>query len=99
VFTQNIGQPVTDGSITWTCQAISDASLRKTVLGIPTWTPETGITASGPSISGTLTSAVLSGGVDGQDYTVLVTANFSGTPPTSKTMVCILPVRRPVKVC
>jgi len=97
VFPTVIGQTVTDGSQTLTCRAVSTASLRKTVAGTPTWIADSGITVSSPGISGTRASAVLSGGVDGQEYTVLVDADF--TDGTSKTATCILPVSRPVRVC
>lgn len=88
---------VTDGSITWTCKALSTSSLKKTISGTPTWVADTGITTASAAIVGTRASAVLSGGVDGQDYTVLVNAIFSDD--TTLTKVCILPVRRAVRVC
>ena len=88
---------VIDGSITWTCRGLSTASLRKNLATTPTWTTESGVVAGNLSATGTRAVAVLGGGIDGQDYTVLVNAQFSDG--TSMTKVCILPVRREVRVC
>lgn len=88
---------VVDGSITWTRAAISTDSLRTTISGTPSWTADAGITVSLPSISGQVAQALIADGVDSNDYRVLVQATFADG--TEKTATCILPVRRPVRVC
>lgn len=87
-----LDETVVDGSITWTCKALSDSSLTKTISGIPTWTADAGITITGATISGLIASATLSGGTDGTSYTVLVKATFSDS--TSLTVPCVMPVQR-----
>lgn len=91
------GSTVTDGSVVWTARAVSSASLVSTIVGTPTWTLESGVTASNAAISGQVATADLSGGTDGQDYTALVKATLSNG--NSITAVCILKVRRAQRVC
>lgn len=97
VWPEALAATVIDGSITWTGQALSTSSLRTTISGTPTWTADTGVTVSAEAVSGNIASALIEGGTDGEDYTVLVKATFADG--TSKTAVCVLPVRRAVRVC
>ncbi len=86
-----------DGSVVWTRRALSAASLVTTIVGTPTWTPPTGIAVSGESIANNITVAFIEDGVDGHDYSVLITATCADGTIRSK--VCILPVRRAKRVC
>lgn len=93
-FGASVNQTAVDGSGVWTCRTLSSASLYRTISGTPTWTADSGITVANEAIADTVATATLSGGTDGNDYTVLVKATFSDS--TSRTQVCILPVKRPV---
>jgi hypothetical protein len=96
-FPSIIDDVVTDGSIVWKCAALSTGSLRSTIVGVPSWTGDSGITISSPSVDGLKATAMISSGSDGVDYQVLVQATLSnGSTPVA---VCSLPVRRAVKVC
>lgn len=88
---------VSDGSITWTRQAISTTSLRTTLSGVPTWDADAGITVSDEGVDGQKAKAKIAGGTDQQDYTVLVQATLADG--TTKTATVVLPIRRPVRVC
>ena len=92
-----IAATVTDGSVVWTCRALSDSSLITTISGTPTWTAATGITVSGATMARQMAIAYLEGGTDGEDYSVVVSATCADTTVRSK--VCILPVRRATRVC
>lgn len=92
-FPTVVGQTVKDGSVIWTAQALSTSSLVRTISGTPVWTADSGITAANATISGMVAIADLSGGVDGQDYSVTVIATMSDGNAVPK--VCILPVRIP----
>lgn len=73
-----VGGTVTDGSITWTCQAPSTSSCDP-LSGSATVTPPTGITATHVSTDPLGDVKLrLAGGTAGQDYGVLVTAPTSG---------------------
>lgn len=87
---------VTDGTVVWTCRALSTSSLSTTVSGTPSWTAEAGITVTGENISGTLAGAYIESGKDGEDYTVIVTAACADG--TTRVKTCVLPVRRAVRV-
>lgn len=52
-----VGATVSDGSITWVCQAISTASLVSTI-STSIWTPDAPVTVSGASLSGTRTLVI-----------------------------------------
>lgn len=97
IYPEAIGQTARDGSIVWTCRALSSQSLRRTIVGVPTWTAPSELSMDGQAIGDTVASANLAGGVDGEDYTVLVNALFSDGNDITAT--CILPVRRPKRVC
>jgi hypothetical protein len=101
VFPSVLGATITDGSVVWTCRAISAASLLRTISGTPAWeiTDDDGdVTISGETVSGFKAIAYLAGGTDGEDYVVTVSAT---TTPDSLVLpkTVILPVRIPVKVC
>lgn len=74
-----IAATVTDGSVVWTCRALSTASLKTTVSGTPTWNADTGLTVSGATISGQRAIAYITGGVEGQRYLVRVEAVMADT--------------------
>ena len=65
-----------DGSVTWTCEALADTSLKRTV-STATWSPDTGLTVTGAVVEGTDCKAFVSGGVLGQQYLVRCQATFS----------------------
>lgn len=95
-----IGDTVADGSVVWTCRAISSASLLRTISGTPTWEiadDDGDVTISGETVSGFKGIANLAGGEDEEDYVITVTASTSDSLVIPKTV--ILPVRIPVKVC
>lgn len=95
-FPFTAGDWVDDGSVVWTARALSAASLRRTIVGTPTWVA-TGVTISDESIAGLIATANMGGGDNRQDYPVSVTAELSDSNIIVK--VCILPVRIPVRVC
>lgn len=72
------GQTVQDGSVVWTAEAISTASLIRTLSGA-TWTADAGLTASGSSVDADACAAIanISGGTLGQSYLVRVAGTFS----------------------
>lgn len=73
-----VGATVSDGSVTWTCRASSTDSLEATLSSVA-WAVDDGMTVASDSVSGMTASALVSGGQDGQDYDVTVTATFSDT--------------------
>lgn len=97
VFAEAIGAETRDGSATWTCRAISTASLVKSISGIPTWVSDAGLSITGQAKAGLQAYATISGGAQGENYTVEVQATFSDA--TTLTATCILPVRMPVRIC
>ena len=66
---------VTDGSVVWTAQAISTNSLTST-LASAAWTVDSGLTSSGQAESWQRSTIHLSGGTDGQTYTVICTGTM-----------------------
>jgi hypothetical protein len=92
-----VNQPTIDGSVIWTPRAISNASVLRTISGTPIWAAEAGVTISAQAVSDFRGIAKISGGEDGQDYLVTVTALGSDGVQLVKTAV--LPVRVPVRVC
>lgn len=98
LFPSVIGATAADGSIIWTCRALSSASLLRTISGTPTWeVDDDAVTISGETVSGFKGIAKLAAGEDDEDYVVTVTATTSDGLAIPKTV--ILPVRIPVKVC
>jgi hypothetical protein len=93
VFPTTVGRTVADGSITWTCRALSTSSLRRTITGTPSWTVDTGLTVESVAIAGMISMAYLSGGIHGQTYSVRINAAFSDGSDITAT--CVLPVERP----
>jgi hypothetical protein len=93
VFPSTVGATVADGSVTWTCRAASTASLLSTVSSV-TWTAESPLTVSGTTLTGQVASALIDGGLDGMDYSVLVKATCADGQVIAKR--CILPVRKAV---
>lgn len=97
IFPTTIGQTVSDGSVVWTCRAVTTSSL-STTLATATWNVlDAGVTASGQAVSGQKATAFLQGGVDGNDYRVQVTGNMQNGAIMNR--LCILPVRVPRRIC
>lgn len=96
VFPTVVARTVQDGSVTWTCRALSTQSLKRTINGTPSWTVDAGLTVESVAISGTISMAYLSGGVHGQSYAVRINAAFSDESDITAT--CVLPVERPRRV-
>jgi hypothetical protein len=71
-----VGGTVQDGSITWTAEAVSVASLLRS-LNTATWTADTGVTVATPTTTTTRASALISGGQLGQKYLVRCDGTFS----------------------
>jgi hypothetical protein len=65
----NLGDTLVDGAVTWTKQAISNASLVSTVSG-SVWTPDSPITVSGQSLAGSraMTIATMPSNIPDGDY-------------------------------
>lgn len=97
IFPTTIGSTVTDGSVVWTCRAVSTSSLKATVSSVAWAANSTDITIASESLSGQIATAFLSGGQDGTDYEVKVTATLSNGASVPK--LVILPVRKPRRVC
>lgn len=91
-----IGNTVQDGSVTWTCEAITTGSLKRTVTGTPTWTADTGLTVGTPTVSGTKTTSLVSGGTLGQTYLVRVAGTFSDG--TDLVVPLQVEIKRPARV-
>jgi hypothetical protein len=97
LFPSVVGDTVPDGSVVWTCRAISAASLLRTVSGTPVWeiTDDDGdVTISSETVSGFKAIAHLAGGEDDEDYVFTVSAT---TTPDGLVIpkTVILPVRVP----
>lgn len=98
VFPSTVGATVADGSLVWTCRALSSASLLRTISGTPTWeSDDAAVTISDDSVSGFRAVAKIAGGEDDEDYVITITADTSDGLVIVQTL--ILPVRIPVKVC
>jgi len=91
----SIGATVQDGSVTWTCEAISDASLKRTVT-TAAWTADAGITVGTTATAGTKSTALLSGGTLGQRYLIRCTATCSDN--TTPTVAFCIAFQRPARV-
>lgn len=93
-FPSTLSATVRDGSVVWTAEAISSASLVRTISGTPTWAGDD-VTIANETVEGMVAIADISGGEDGEDYSVTITATMSDGNDVVK--VCILPVRIPVR--
>jgi hypothetical protein len=96
IWPKVIGGTVVDGSVTWTCVALSTDSLIATVSGAA-WSAGAAITITSPVLYGQVATAMLEvaeDDTDGTDQQVTVTATLSdgGVIPA----VIFLPVRLPV---
>lgn len=87
----------TDGSVQWTLRPLSTSSLITTVASVEPWVLDAGVTVSGQTLYGQASIALIEGGADGTDYTAVITATCADG--TRRTKVCILPVRRAVRIC
>ncbi len=91
-FPGTLAATVRDGSIVWTAREISNDSLVRTINGTPTWAADTGITIANEVVAGQVAIADISGGTDGQEYRVTVTASMSDG--NDVVLECVLPVER-----
>lgn len=68
-----VGGTVTDGSITWTCEAISNDSLNATI-ATSAWSAEAGITVDNDTLTNTegvqIVTVEVSGGTAGQTFDI-----------------------------
>lgn len=85
-----------DGSVVWAPEAISTASLERTINGPPTWSAD-GLTVADQAIAALTAIAKLSSGEDGQDYPVTITAHTNDG--LTLVEVGILKVRTPQSAC
>lgn len=92
-----VGQPTIDGSVIWTPQSISSASVLSEISGTPTWAGDDGVTISNVTVTGFKAISRIAGGVDGADYEITVTAVRADGIQIVKT--AILPVRVPARLC
>lgn len=88
-----VGGTVTDGSVVWTAEAISSASLKRT-LSSATWTVTSGIVAGTPTNTSIDSTVLISGGTNGQTYQVACVGAFSDG--TDDVAVFDLVVERPL---
>lgn len=90
-----VGGTVVDGSVTWTAEAVSTTSLRRTLISA-SWAGDTGLSVGTPSTSGTKSTALISGGTLGQRYLVRVTGTCSDT--TAPVASFWIEFKRPARV-
>lgn len=86
VWPKVVGETVTDGSVTWTCRAVSNTSLRST-LSSATWAADAAITISGQTVSGAKAIAYLEGGVEGREYEIRVQGTMADGTKKSKAFI------------
>lgn len=67
---------VNDGSVVWTAEAFGAGSLERT-LSSAVWTVDSGLTKASQLEDGTQSTAILSGGTEGQVYLVRVLGTLS----------------------
>lgn len=98
IWPTTAGATVSDGSIVWTCRAISTASLSATVSSVA-WAADTGLTISSESLQGQTARALVSGGSDGNTYRVTAEATCSdGTVAVGEAFIEVTKAE-PCQVC
>jgi hypothetical protein len=85
---------VRDGSVVWTAEEISGASLARTI-STQAWEPATGVTYSGASNSDLVYSVLAEGAEDGKDYQLVHAVELSDGQEDAAAV--ILPVRASVQ--
>lgn len=75
IWPRTPGSTVQDGSIQWTCRALSDQSLSAVVTGVD-WSSDPGIALSSQLLHGHRALVVVSGGEDGRIYRVQADATL-----------------------
>lgn len=98
VWPRTAGATVADGSVVWTCRAISTASLSATVSSVA-WSADSGLTVASETLQGQVARALVSGGTDGQTYRVTAEATCSdGTVAVGEAFVEVS-IAEPCQVC
>jgi hypothetical protein len=69
VWPRTIGNSVADGSVVWTCRAVSNASLKTTVQD-SVWEADEGLTLTNPSLNSQLAVVTVAGGAPGTRYSL-----------------------------
>lgn len=92
VFPKVEGATVQSGSVTFTARAISNASLRATIVDSD-FPVVTGLTLTDQSSDDLVHTVYASGGTDGANYEVMNRITLSNAPGELKEAVALLPVR------
>lgn len=92
IIDNGVGRKVRSGSVVFTARAITDASLRATIVASE-FEADDGISISDESNDDFVYTIYVSGGQDGQDYGVRHQITLSGATAESPKREIIVPVR------